>query len=401
MTIAVLERFGDPSRRCDPETLGVDGADIEMWDLRARPAGEEPSLRELARVIPDWLRGPVPLRTRVRLLSAALRSSHRLRRALVSTPAWAERIHAGHIDEVAYFSRQAFPLAAELSALTRQPGRELLEDATKYLGEFGYELAFVIPYAYWLHEQGRLRATASTADTRCLYYFSPHHRELPVDRRWVPVTEYPAQQSLRLHDAGLPAHIDTSQWRPPPYRDVYSDSRFRWEKPPVIVNNKTSEERYLDHDGPVNHLDVPTLLDLIDLLRADHTVIYNRPRRTDIVGDHASIREPGDIEAVRAAFPDVVTMQELHAAHPNLSFNELQLRVFAGCERFVSVLGGSSYLASYFGGTNVVYARQGLEVDCGAFENWFSMLSGARIIVEASTDGLLAAISREFIGSGR
>jgi hypothetical protein len=71
------------------------------------------------------------------------------------------------------------------------------------------------------------------------------------------------------------------------------------------------------------------------------------------------LRELDDIDAVKSAFPDVVTIQELHAAHAELTFNELQLRVFAGCGRFVSVVGGASYLASYFGGTNVVYARRG------------------------------------------
>ena len=75
------------------------------------------------------------------------------------------------------------------------------------------------------------------------------------------------------------------------------------------------------------------------------------------------------------AYPDVLTIQELHARHPEIGFNELQLRLFSGCEKFVSVLGGSSYLASYFGGTNVVYARRGWEVACGAYQRWFNLFS--------------------------
>jgi hypothetical protein len=100
---------------------------------------------------------------------------------------------------------------------------------------------------------------------------------------------------------------------------------------------------------------------------------------------------------VKDAFPEVLTIQELHAAHPDLTFNELQLRLFATCERFVSVLGGASYLASYFGGTNVVYAQAGWEVDCGAYEGWFHRFSGARVVAVADPDDLLRAVRTELL----
>ena len=127
-----------------------------------------------------------------------------------------------------------------------------------------------------------------------------------------------------------------------------------------------------------------------------YTIVYNRPRESDIVGDHSEVRELGDIEAVKRAFPDVATIQELHAQCPDLSFNELQLRLFANCERFVSVLGGGSYLASYFGGTNVVYAQQGWEIDSKAYERWFNRFSGARVIAARTSVELVNAVDREF-----
>lgn len=37
-----------------------------------------------------------------------------------------------------------------------------------------------------------------------------------------------------------------------------------------------------------------------------YTVIYNRPRAPDIVGDHAEVRELGDIETVKRVFLEVV-----------------------------------------------------------------------------------------------
>jgi hypothetical protein len=128
-----------------------------------------------------------------------------------------------------------------------------------------------------------------------------------------------------------------------------------------------------------------------------HTVIYNRPRARDIVADHAAVREPGDIEAVKRAFPGVVTIQDLHAEHSDLTFNELQLRVFATCQRFISVLGGASYLASYFGGTNIVYAQRGWEVDCGAFDGWFRLFSGARVLRVSTISELIRTVRCELL----
>ena len=111
------------------------------------------------------------------------------------------------------------------------------------------------------------------------------------------------------------------------------------------------------------------------MLRHRYQVIYNRPRASDITTDHQTIHEIGDIEAAKRAFPDTVTIQELHFRYPTLSFNELQLRLYGGCRRFGA--GGSAYLSSYSGGTNIVLARRGWEVDCGAYERWFDRFSGA------------------------
>jgi hypothetical protein len=92
-----------------------------------------------------------------------------------------------------------------------------------------------------------------------------------------------------------------------------------------------------------------------------------------------------------------LTIQELHAQYPTLTFNELQLRLYSACKCFISVLGGSAYLASYFGGTNIVLAKRGWEVDCGAHERWFDRFSGARVVAVSSDSELLQAVEREFL----
>jgi hypothetical protein len=319
--------------------------------------------------------------------------------ALVHMPAWIRRARAHEIDAVACFSTDGFPLAELLAQETGAPCRELLATGTQYFGEFAFELLAVVPYAYWLHEQGRLEFTVSTADTRCLYYFSPRHIERAAARRYVPITEYPVgERGEREFDrSGFPEFLDTTKWSPPPYREVYADDRFRWARPLVVIGNKTSDESYLGSGFALNSIPIDVLLEIVGRLTTTYTVVYHRPRESDIVGDHDELRELGDIEAVKHSFPEVVTIQELHTEHPALTFNELQLRLFANCERFVSVLGGGSYLASYFGGTNIVYAQEGWEIDCHAYDGWFDRFSGAHVVAARTSIELLRAIDEHFL----
>jgi hypothetical protein len=385
MTVATLERFRDRSRRCEP---ALDGGDV--WELRPTTVRS---------TVGDWLTLDIPAREKLRLLAACLGTGGARRGALACAPDLVERIRAGDIDRIACFSAKDFALARYVERRLGVPCEPVLARNTRYFGEFAFELLAVIPYAYWLHVNGLLDTTTSTPDTRCLYYFSERHEERPVPRCYVPITEYPIGEPGPLYydQYAFPERIDTRSWVPPPYRRAFGSDRFRWAREPCIVCNKASDESYLRHGFSVNAIEPDVLLAVIERLRSRYQVIYNRPRSVDIVGDHQEIRELGDIEAVQRAFPDVVTVQELRAAHPGLTYNELQLELFAGCERFVSVLGGSSYLASYFGGTNVVYAKRGWEVACGAYRNWFHRFSGARVVAASNPRELLRAIERELL----
>jgi hypothetical protein len=397
--LLVLERFADPSRRCDAARGDFVSGDVERIDLpnlRRAPLG---FVRALPGALYDWVTLPVSLRERASLaLAAACTGGARLG-ALVLAARLLRRAQAGDVSAIACYSAKDFPLAQLLARATGSPCCELLAHGTRYFGEFAFELLAVIPYAYWLHQQGRLQFTESTPDTRCLYWFSPEHRELRRNRSYVPITEYPVGVPgwLRYDRNAFPEFLDRSRWLPPPYRDVYRDNRFRFARPMCVVCNKATSEYYKWHRSMTNHLPSDLLLDLVGRLRTRYQVVYNRPRAADMVNDHQAVRELGDIEAVKQAYPDICTIQELHARHPELGYNELQLRLYANCDRFVSVLGGSSYLASWFGGVNVIFAKRGWEVACGAYQRWFHRFSGARVVATTSHEELRAAVERELL----
>ncbi len=395
--VAVLERFADPSRRySSSEHLAASGQMIyDLFGIRGL-------LPAVPRALAGWL-GPrtAPFRTKRGLLRACMQSrGTRTTRlgALVFAPELIRNVRRGEIASIATFSRKGFPLADFLSDKTARPPDELLAHGTQYFGELAFELLAVIPYAYWLHTKGQLEFTSSTQDTRCFYGFSPKHTEVPVLRNYIPITEFPiGEMDPNGYDRGaFPAQLDEEKWAPPPYKAMYRNDDFVWQRESCVISNKTSIERPGD-EAPINYLSNDLLLEVIGRLRRTYQVIYNRPRFRDIPSDGAPPRERGDIEAVKDAFPDVFTIQELAADHPELTFNELQLKVYADCSKFVSVLGGGSYLASYFGGTNVVYARSGWEVSCGAYENWFHRFSGAKVVSAGSGDDLLRAIDRELL----
>lgn len=201
----------------------------------------------------------------------------------------------------------------------------------------------------------------------------------------MPVTEYPAGYTSRLHwDVyAFAPYLDIAKWIAPPYKSIYRNDTFRWPKQLCIICNKYTVEPSVRFRRAVNFIPIPVLLKLLELLTPHYQVVYVRPRPEDIVGDHQAIRDLGEFEIIGARFPEVLTIQQIHASHSHLSFNELQLRLFANCERFVSVLGGSSFLASYFGGTNIVYAREGWEVSCDAYSHWFHLFSVGEFLARA------------------
>lgn len=411
--IAIIERFSDSSRNCDPAHV-TGGASLDVIHLRTNPASHGTSKwqrlkHEAAR------RSALPIRCvgalasiaadpglswaeKRGLVASAINTGGARMSALAQVPRILRMLRSSQFDGIECFGSRGFPLVQYLARCFSLTDREFLATGTRYFGEFAFELLAVVPYAYWLHQQGLLQFTQSSADTKCLYYFSPNHQELVARRSYVPITEYPNGVSsvFRFDAHAFPKQLDTSRWTPPPYRRVYGNDQFRFSKELCIICNKYTPEPSVFLNRAVNYIPVPHLLRLVGELTKRHQVVYVRPLQADIVNDHQPIRPFGDFEALRSHFPDVLTIQQLHAGHPEMTFNELQMKLFACSERFVSVLGGASYLASYFGGTNIVLARSGWELNCDAYRNWFRLFSGARVLRAANANELHELARKEF-----
>jgi hypothetical protein len=260
----------------------------------------------------------------------------------------------------------------------------------EYDGEFGPELKYAVPFAYWHHCNGTLKKTVSSIATKQFYFFSENHEEKHTKRTW------------RKYLPGIPNSEDhnikynLSRWRQVPFKEHYKNSRFVFPKPILIVANKYNTEW---KRPPVNYLGVDLLREIFGTYSGHYQIIYNRAQASRIVGDNSDILPFDDYRMIEAEFPEVIDMNKLYEEVKSQgveNYNHLQLLLYANSERFVSVHGGASVLASYFGGVNVIYSVEGFEHYFDEFPRFYPKLSGARIFVARSNAEVLEAMRLNF-----
>jgi hypothetical protein len=243
----------------------------------------------------------------------------------------------------------------------------------EYHGEFQQELTFVLPFAYWHFLNGTLQKTISCDDTKEFYFFSDNHEELHKKRDW--------RNNAKTFEFPNMTHSDSftyKKWARVPLKQHYKNDVIVFDKPILVIANKFNIEWEND---PINFLDVSTLDRIIRLCKHKYQIIYNRPSATQIVSDGSDILDLEDYGWLRSNYPDVVLMNDLYMKYQSTvnNFNHLQLMVYANCERFLSVHGGTATLASYFGGINIIFSKSGLEHLFNEFDTIFPNLSGAKI----------------------
>lgn len=249
-----------------------------------------------------------------------------------------------------------------------------------YQGEFQQELTFVLPFAYWHYLNGTLEKTISCKGTKELYFFSPNHEERFTKRDW--------EQNAADYQIPNMTHTNSlshKKWAKVPLKQHYKNKVFLYEKPILIIANKFNIEW---KTSPVNFFDIPLLDKIFESCKDKYQIIYNRPASAYIVSDNSEILDLNEFQWIRENYPDVLLMNDLYEKHKNIvnNFNHLQLMIYANCSHFISVHGGTAALASYFGGTNIIFSKSGIEHYFHEFETIFSALSNANV-VHAKTEG--------------
>lgn len=247
-----------------------------------------------------------------------------------------------------------------------------------YSGEFGPELQFVLPFAYWHYKNGTLKNTLSSKFTSELYYFSPNHKEIFNERTNEGNYNFEMPRILYSHDYNM------KKWLPVPLKEQYQNDIYVYDKPLLIVANRYN----MEWDGPpISFFSIEMLAFIFNHLKENYTLIYNRPGAQHIAMDNSDIYELNEFGWIRENFPDVILMEDLYKENKGnvRNFNHLQFMVYANAESFISTHGGTSILASYFKGTNIILSKKGPEHHFKCYETLYPKFSGAKIF-HAKTD---------------
>jgi hypothetical protein len=264
-----------------------------------------------------------------------------------------------------------------------------------YRGEFQEELNYIIPFAYWHFLNGTLNKTISCKGTKELYFFSENHEERYESRD----ARY-AYDNFDIPNKTHSISKSYDKWAQVPLKNHYKNDLFVFSKPILVIANKYNIEW---DSPPLNYISIDTLEKIFNSLMHKYQIIYNRPQATHIVEDNSDILDLGEIPWLRKNYPDIIIMDDLYKEHSSSvnNFNHLQIMVYANCEKFISVHGGTATLASYFGGTNILLSKGkddpttggGLEIMFNEYTTIFTALSGANILHARSEEDILSYIS--------
>jgi len=254
--------------------------------------------------------------------------------------------------------------------------------------EFGYELISVLPYAYYLYINNELEGTISAPLTEPLYYFSPNHKINHDASRG----DAGVQKLIQSNFPNALIHtkeLNIDKYIPPPYKEYYANNTFKWDKPTLVISNKYGVEWGCP---PINYFSLELLDEMFNFLKNKYQIVYIGVDIIEEIQDDSHTLYLGDLELCKK-HPEVIVFQELLKSN-NLNWNELQLKVFANCEKFITIVGGVSVLASYFGGTNIIYCKQGSEMSVDSFNRWYHIFGGSKIHVVSDYSNLLEEIKK-------
>lgn len=239
--------------------------------------------------------------------------------------------------------------------------------------EFGYELLSVIPYAYYLYKHDKLQATISGKHTKDWYYFSPNHTELSSPRHGSN------NQKIQVPNKNIHKEFDLSQWEFPDYKNYFKDEGnviFDGLENLVIISNKYNIEW---NQLPTNYIYTNTLDKIFNYLtNRGYTIVYNRLTSNLGYDDGVDCMPLGDFELIKDKYPNVLTIQHLINTY-KLNLNELQLRLYPLCNKFISVQGGTSIVSSMFGGRNIMLVNKGYETKSGIYNTIFPKFSDVEL----------------------
>ena len=262
--------------------------------------------------------------------------------------------------------------------------------------EFGYDLVCAAPYAYWLHERGELEKIITCKGMKPFYYFCDDVEERYVQRsvnnqangvqnlpnQWIhhnaavvfgkDLSEMTAEEQYEANGV-----LDYRQWIAPNYASKFSDTFDKiLTLPYIVINNNFNIESNNDISKSLRYFDIEVLYKMFNYLtNKGYTVVYKRPDNTEFAIDEneqmtlaQNLSLTADTEQVGKItdydlcdhYPNVYNFKDL-VKNSDISYNEMQLSIFADAHGFITPNGGGGILCGYFGKPVVMHVPSGKE----------------------------------------
>ena len=268
--------------------------------------------------------------------------------------------------------------------------------------EFGVELALAVPYAYWLHKNNKLESVITSKGMKPFYYFCDDVREefqqRTIDNAEAGLNDLPNNWIHGINPLEEPGVLDYSKWTPPPYKQHYKNDEIIFDKPIVFISNKYN----LEHgQEPYGYFDIECLNKIFTYLTdKGYVVVYKRVsnRESHFTIDQNEMNSISlgyhDIKAnvegigvmtdydLTKYYTDVHLFDDIVEKYNHYTYNEVQLKLMANVDKFITVCGGNSILSSFFGKTVISYVHKGKELRKNYFgkNSYIQKLSDTNVI---------------------
>jgi len=256
--------------------------------------------------------------------------------------------------------------------------------------EFGIELALGLPYVYWLHENNQLEKVVTSKGMKPFYYFCDNVEEKydyrtidnsaagldSLPNPWIYGNKHNAQlykddwtlwKDFMCEEKGC-GILDYRKWEVPDFTKQYKNNRFLFNKPFIVVSNRYNWEH---GSKPIGYFDIKCLYEIFNYLtEKGYMVIYKRPTNTEFPPDQNEMATLQNKEILSADvdgigkitdheltnyYEDVILFDDIVEENSDLTYNEVQLKLFANADKFVAMSGGSTLLLNLFKKPTITY----------------------------------------------
>ena len=241
--------------------------------------------------------------------------------------------------------------------------------------EFGAEILLYACYYYYLYRNGLLFDNKITTyrGMKDFYYFIKPENIIEKEecRKWLP----PVQRPFLINNTEHVQRFDQRYWLPVPYKTQFANTKFVFDKPLLIIQNKYNIEW---GKIPFNFFSVEILDLIFSTLKDKYTIVYIRPTtKIDLskyafsIDTNEMLEDIHDYELIERKYKDSIILFDDLLLEMNMNYNRLKLELYSSCDNYITTQGGNTHLISFFYKKLLILHKRGYELNSGAYTGWY------------------------------